>query len=399
MTAASPTSTPATTTPATTTPAGGADHPSGVGGETRARGREARSAPLLTPARRTALVLLALGGMLVVSVAVCVALGPVNVPVDAQLRVIWAHLSGREPAAADARFDAIVWNLRLPRVLLGALAGAGLAVVGAVLQALLRNPLADPFILGTSYSAGVGAVTVTLAGSSIAGVYTLSAGAFTGAAAATALLFLLAGRGPEGGTARLLLAGVALSFIAQSITNLIVLIGDDSGGQAARAVLFWLMGGLGGARWTSLVVVACVLALTLPMLGLTARTLDALMMGEQTAASIGVEPGRVRVRLFLITSLMTGSLVAVCGGIGFVGLMMPLFTRLLLRTAENARVLPVCALLGAIFLVWADLLARMVIQPAELPVGLVTALVGGPLFLWMLLRRGSRGGIGFGALR
>ncbi|MGW4425068.1 FecCD family ABC transporter permease [Streptosporangium sp. NPDC004631] len=337
---------------------------------------------------RTRYLVPALIAALLASVIAGIALGPVRVPLDSLLRVLWAVLGGSPLAAEDIRHNAIVWQIRLPRVLLGVLVGAGLAMIGTVLQALLRNPLADPFILGTSYGAGVGAVSVTLAGSAVAGIHTLSAGAFAGAVSATALVFALT---RAGGMTRLLLAGVAVAFIGQAVINLLVLFGDDSGGQAARQVLFWLMGGLGGARWTSLAIILALTVLTLPALALRARALDALLLGEQTAAGLGLRPGRLRGELFLLTSLLTGALVAVSGAIGFVGLMMPLFTRLLLRTSENARVLPVAALLGAIFLIWADLLARTIVAPAELPVGVVTALCGGPVFLWLLVRRGGDG--------
>ncbi|GAA2530992.1 MULTISPECIES: FecCD family ABC transporter permease [Streptomyces] len=334
--------------------------------------------------------------LLVASAAAGIVLGSFRVPLDAVARVAAAHLGGDPVSGPDVRYDAIVWQIRLPRVLLGVLVGAGLAMVGTVLQTLLRNPLADPFVLGTSYGAGVGAVSVTLGASALAGVYTLSAGAFAGALAATTVVFAVAQDHRGMGAARLLLAGVAVSFVGQAITNVLVLAGDDSGGQAARAVLFWLLGGLGGARWTSLTVVAVATCLATPFFLLRARALDALLLGEQTAASLGLRPARLRTELFVVTALLTGALVAVSGAIGFVGLMMPLFTRLLLRTSENARVLPVSALLGAVFLLWADLAARMVIAPAELPVGVVTALCGGPVFLWLLLRRGNAATTGLG---
>ncbi|MFF0598908.1 FecCD family ABC transporter permease [Streptomyces antibioticus] len=327
--------------------------------------------------------------LLLVSAVAGLVIGSFHVPPAAVVRVVAAHLGGDPVTGADARYDAIVWQLRLPRVLLGVLVGAGLAMVGTVLQTLLRNPLADPFVLGTSYGAGVGAVSVTLGTSALAGVYTLSAGAFTGALAATAVVFTVAQAHRGTGAARLLLAGVAVAFVGQAATNVLVMVGDDSGGQAARAVLFWLMGGLGGARWTSLTVIVAATAAALPYFLLRARALDALLLGEQTAASLGLRPGRLRTELFVVSALLTGALVAVSGAIGFVGLMMPLFTRLLLRTSENARVLPVAALLGAVFLLWADLAARLVLAPAELPVGVVTALCGGPVFLWLLLRRGG----------
>ncbi|MFF0300517.1 FecCD family ABC transporter permease [Streptomyces sp. NPDC004562] len=334
--------------------------------------------------------------LLVASAVAGIVLGSFQVPPAAVVRVLAAHLGGDPVSGPDVRYDAIVWGIRLPRVLLGALVGAGLAMVGTVLQTLLRNPLADPFVLGTSYGAGVGAVSVTLGASALAGVYTLSAGAFAGALAATAVVFAVAQAHRGTGAARLLLAGVAVSFVGQAITNVLVLAGDDSGGQAARAVLFWLLGGLGGARWTSLVVVAAATCLALPLFLLRARALDALLLGEQTAASLGLRPSRLRTELFVVTALLTGALVAVSGAIGFVGLMMPLFTRLLLRTSENARILPVAALLGAVFLLWADLAARVVIAPAELPVGVVTALCGGPVFLWLLLKRGGSATTGLG---
>ncbi len=285
----------------------------------------------------------------------------------------------------------IVWEIRFPRVLLGGLVGAGLAVVGATMQALVRNPLADPYLLGVSSGASLGAVAVLLLGITWFGVFSLSIAAFLGALLAFTCVYVLARHGGRVTTTRLILAGVAVAYVLGALTDFMIYKAPN--GESVRGVLFWLLGGLGSARWEFLGLPALVLAAATILLVLQARSLNALSVGEETAATLGVDTNRFRQGIFALTSLLTGTLVAVSGGIGFVGLMMPHIVRLFVG-ADHRRLLPVSVLVGAIFLIWVDVLARIIVAPQELPIGIITALLGAPFFIWLMWR--SSGGFGNG---
>jgi iron complex transport system permease protein len=323
---------------------------------------------------------------LALTVVVAVGTGPVPIP----MARVWRIVASRWlPALDDGSWTAaqlqIVWQVRLPRVLLAAVVGAGLSVVGTTLQALVRNPLADPYVLGITSGAAVGAVTVILLGWSAFGVYSLSASAFLGALAAFGLVFAMAQRHGRISPVRLVLAGVAVSYLLSAVTSFLIFWADTDGIKA-RSVLFWLLGGLGGARWSFLGLPAVAVAAGTAVLAVQARRLNALVMGDETATSLGVPVERFRRQLFVLASLLTAVMVAVSGGVGFVGLMMPHVCRLLVGP-DHRRVLPVAALGGAIFLVWADVAARTVAAPEELPLGIVTAIAGAPFFLWLIRRR------------
>lgn len=279
--------------------------------------------------------------------------------------------------------DSIVWHLRAPRVLLGALVGAGLALVGTALQAVTRNPLADPHLLGVSSGAAFGAVIVVLYLGEFAGLLSLPLAAFVGALASMLLVLAIASRSGRLQSDRLLLAGVAVSFVMMAASNLLLYLGNP---HAASSVLFWMLGGLGLARWELLWLPALCLALALAVLLGLGRALNALMAGEQSAVSLGLDPRRVRLLVFVVASLLTGVLVSLSGAIGFVGLMLPHVARFLVG-AEHRRVLPVAALLGALFLVWVDVAARTWLAPQDLPIGIVTAAIGGAFFVALLRRR------------
>ena len=338
---------------------------------------------------RTTLVVAGLSFGLLATLTLAVMIGSVPIPPGRVWQIILHHIL---PGLFDGDWpisqDQIVWQIRLPRVLLGAFVGASLAVVGATLQAIVRNPLADPYVFGITSGASVGAVVVILFGITTFGVYSLSAAAFLGALMALVLVYGLAQRAGQLSPIRLILAGVAISYVLSAITSFIIFQSDTAASGALRAVLFWLLGGLGGARWSYLALpAACVGAGTFYLV-LHARHLNALLFGDETAMSLGIDANRLRKRLFTLTALLTGVTVAVSGGIGFVGLMMPHIVRLLVGS-DHRRVLPVSALLGAIFLIWVDVLARTLVAPEELPIGIITALTGGPFFVWLLRRRQS----------
>lgn len=330
-----------------------------------------------------ALVVVLLGSM-----AVAVSLGAATVPLADVRRLIWAALGNGTIACEDFSTYSILWDLRVPRVLLAALVGAGLAIAGVACQALVRNPLADPFILGISSGASVGAsfvvTTGVVAGLGVAGT---AGAAFVTAVLASILVYLLS-RTPDGALhpVRLVLTGVVLAFAFQGLAGAIVFF--DPVGDAARSVMFWLLGGLGGAQWSVLPLVAATVVAGAVVTGRLAGTLDVLAQGDEAASALGLDPHRARRALFLVIVVLTSVLVAVAGTVGFVGLVVPHAVRMIVGPAHR-RVLLLAPLVGAVLLVWVDLLSRLLVAPRELPLGIVTAVVGVPVFVVLLRRRGG----------
>ncbi len=335
---------------------------------------------------RLATSVVVLSAVLVVSVVVGIALGPTTVPLADVLRYLGKAVVGGTIRADEVTDYSIVWHVRAPRVLLAAVVGAGLSLVGVAVQALVRNALADPFVLGISSGASVGATAVVVFGLFASlGVLALSTAAFLGALGATVLVYLAA-RSRLGLTPlRLVLTGVALAYAFQAVMSVLVFLSPN--GQAAQTVLFWLLGSLGAATWASLPLAGiAVLAAAVALLR-NATALDVLSMGDETAASLGTDANLARRWLFGLTAVVTGLLVAVSGSIGFVGLVLPHVVRMVVGSGHR-RVLVVAPLAGACFLVWVDLLARTLFAPEELPLGVITALIGVPVFLVVMRRRG-----------
>ncbi|MFD5830989.1 FecCD family ABC transporter permease [Lentzea sp. NPDC060358] len=320
---------------------------------------------------------------LAVSTVLATGVGPVGVPAGEVLRVLAHHLGGGADTGAAA--DLIVWSIRFPRVLLGAVVGAGLALAGAVVQGVVRNPVADPYLLGLSHGASVGAVLVLTTGAAVLGALTLPATAFAGATAAMAVVLVMARHRGRLLPMRLVLVGVAFGHLFAGVTSFMLARTDSSAAQ--QQIIFWMLGGLSGARWATLPVTAAVVAGVTALLLLRARRLNALVLGEEAGAALGVNASRLRWYLLVLTTLLTGTVVAVSGGIGFVGLIVPHLARMLVG-ADHRRMLPVTALLGAVFLLWADVAARILIAPAELPIGILTAFLGVPFFLLVMRARG-----------
>ncbi|MCX5182757.1 iron ABC transporter permease [Streptomyces sp. NBC_00268] len=330
----------------------------------------------------TRLLLMTGGGLvaLLASVAVAVTIGPADISTGDVWASVAAHLGFGDSTLAPLR-DGIVWNLRMPRTLLAAVCGAGLAVCGAVMQSLLRNPLADPFVLGVSSGASTGAVAVVVLGVG-GGAVSLSAGAFLGALLSFVLVLLLShilGDSVD----RVVLSGVAVMQLFSALTSFIVLTSADA--ETTRGVLFWMLGSLTSADWDQVLLCTVALAVVLLVCLGHARTLDAFAFGEETAASLGVRVARTRLILLCVTALLTAALVSCAGAIGFVGLVLPHATRALTGSG-HARLLPVTALTGAVFMVWVDTVARTVLDPQEVPVGVVTSLIGVPAFVAVLYR-------------
>jgi iron complex transport system permease protein len=322
---------------------------------------------------------LALTALLLASLVLAVTFGPADIAPSEVWQTIGYHLGLVAENPVGRLRDAIIWELRLPRVLTAAAVGAGLALCGAVMQALTRNPLADPYLLGLSSGASLGAVAFLLLGAALL----MPLGAFLGAGAAMALTLLvtqlLGGATPT----RAILAGICISALAAAATSFLIF--WSATGDSYREILSWLMGSLSGVVWSEALLVLAVLALAgLPIL-LSGRALDAFAFGDTAAATLGVDIARLRWLLLGGTALLTGVLVSIGGAIGFVGLIVPHVVRLM--TGSRHRVLlPLAMLLGASFMIWTDTAARSLFAPRELPVGIITALLGAPIFLAVLLR-------------
>lgn len=286
-------------------------------------------------------------------------------------------------AASEQQLHTILWNIRAPRIVLAALVGAGLAIAGAVMQAIVRNVLADPYIVGIHSGASCGAAAIIL-GTAGASTLALQGGAFVGAAVASVVVFALARSAGTFTAIRILLAGVAVGYALSALTSFMVFASDSP--ESSRSVMFWLLGSLGLARWdSSLVLLAILLLVTATFLWLLGPKLDALNLGDSTALSLGIRPARFRAVLLTLLCLLIGAVVAMSGAIGFVGLVVPHLARRLVGSSHRA-MLPVAALLGAILVVCADIIARVLLAPQEIPIGIITALIGTPM-LFVLIRK------------
>lgn len=326
----------------------------------------------------TAGVLLVLAALLVAMTA-GVAIGEMTIPMKTTVAAVTNRL-GLTDIDVPRIQEAVIWDYRLSRSLVAAFCGAGLALSGAILQSLLRNPLAEPYVLGISAGASTGAVSVMLLGFG-AGAISLSAGAFAGALIAFAFVVMLAsGRQTAD---RTILAGVAASQLFNALTSYIV--STSANAEQARSVMFWLLGSFAGVRWPDVALAASVVSVGLVVCIWHSRALDAFTFGEDAARSLGIAVQRVRVLLLLVTALMTATMVSMVGAIGFVGLVIPHAARFIVGPG-HMRLLPACALVGALFMVVADIVSRIIIAPQVLPIGVVTALVGVPFFSVILYR-------------
>lgn len=319
------------------------------------------------------------------SFVISLTFGSVDYAATDVWQVVAAHLGLAENTAGKT-IDSIVWELRAPRGILSLIIGAGLALAGVTMQTLVRNPLADPYLLGVSSGASVGATAVITIGIfSSFGLYALSAGALVGALGATATVYLITLA--QGGLTplRLILTGVVASSAFSALSSFLVFKSPDA--RAAQGVMFWMLGSVVGAQWDRLLLPALVVLVAFIALMLLSNPLDAMAAGPDTAAALGIHVGRLRQVLFFIQALLVGAMVAVAGGIGFVGLVIPHLARMLVGSLHR-RLLPISMVLGALFVVWVDVIARIAAPPQEIPLGVVTGVLGAPLFL-LLMGRGS----------
>jgi iron complex transport system permease protein len=342
--------------------------------------------------RRYRLTIAALAAALVAAILVAVAVGAVWISPLTTLRVFaWKlHLTGR-PAGLPLSTEIILLQLRLPRVALAVLVGAGLGVSGLVFQGLFRNPLADPAVIGVSSGAALAAIVVIVLGAgAAAGGLLVSGAAFVGALATAFLVYRLARVGPAVQVATLLLAGIAIAATISSVMSLVM----SFSGEQIRSIYFWLLGGLSARGWSSVEAVVPFLAVGIVAAAFLVRDMNLVALGEERAAQLGVEVPRFKRRAIAVGAVLAAAAVSVAGVIGFVGLMTAHVLRLIVG-ADHRRLLPAVLLGGPLFLVLADLAARTVIAPEELPLGAMTALIGAPFFLWLLRRqRGRVPGVG-----
>lgn len=320
--------------------------------------------------------------LLLACVVLAVVIGEIRIsPLVAWQTVLkrlgWAHYD------LPAIQEGVIWNYRLSRALVAACCGAGLALCGVILQSLLRNPLAEPYILGVSAGASTGAVLVIVLGLGTASIG-LSGGAFLGALAAFGMVGFLASKvGGAGNTDRIILAGVACAQLFNALTSYIVT--SSANAEQMRSVMFWLLGDMGGVRWPDFHLLLAISLAGLALAMYFARTMDALIFGEDAASALGISVQRVRLILFGATALITAAIVSVVGAVGFVGLVIPHIARFLLGPL-HARLIPAAFMMGAIFMVCADIASRTLVQHQILPIGVVTALVGAPVFAFILYK-------------
>ena len=325
---------------------------------------------------------------LFVSILFSITLGPLSVSMTDAWRVVAFKLGlSSTPEGVTLLEQNAIWELRMPRALLAAVVGAALAICGAVLQSLLRNGLADPYLLGISSGASAGAVVVVLTASTAAS-FVMASGALVGALAAFSLVLLLAWAAGNGNH-NIILAGVAITQLFSALTSFLIMFSADA--NTTRGVLFWMLGSLASSSWQTVALSAAIFAVSFVVLFCHSTALDAFTFGADSAASLGINVKRVRMVVIGVASLLAATIVSSSGAIGFVGLVLPHAARLMVGTGHR-RVLPVSAALGAILLVWVDALGRTVAVPVEIPVGVITALVGVPLFIALLIKqgRGSR---------
>ncbi|ALG48765.1 iron ABC transporter permease [Clostridium perfringens] len=322
------------------------------------------------------------------SIILGISFGAVDIPPYDVYRVFLYKVFGIKIGNLDeilnsTLFD-IIWGVRMPRVLLGAFAGMALAMVGVIMQATIQNPLGDPYILGLSSGASLGATFSILIGfSGVLSSFGAPLGAFLGALIASIFVYFLAKIGGRITPFKMILAGMVISSICSSLTSLIIFLSKDN--EGIRTVNFWMMGSLAGAQWSNIVLPIAISVIPLIYFFTQYRNLNLMVLGDETSITLGLNIEKHRKIYMILSSLITGVIVSVCGTIGFVGIMIPHIVRLIFGT-DHKTLLPFSALVGAIFLIWADVIARCAINNMELPIGIITSVIGAPFLLWLMVK-------------
>ena len=324
--------------------------------------------------------------ILFLSIGFAVTIGSVDIRIKEVYQVILYKLLniGDSSIGTGAVAD-VVWLIRMPRIVLAIAVGVGLSVVGIVMQAIVKNPLADPYILGVSSGASLGATLAVVLGiGSSFGSNSLGIMGFIGAFGVSILVLIISNIGGRSNSIKLLLAGMALSSVCSSFSSFLVYISDDS--QKLKTITFWLMGSLAGAKWNEIVIIMPIIILGVIFFMTQYRTLNLMLLGDEVSITLGTDLHKFRIIYLVITSLMIGLLVYVSGMIGFVGLIIPHIVRMIFGT-DHKKIIPISALLGAIILIWADVLSRALIKGTEIPIGIVISIIGSPLFVWLMIKK------------
>ncbi|MFX0549510.1 FecCD family ABC transporter permease [Hathewaya histolytica] len=328
-----------------------------------------------------------------ISIIYAITYGSVHINASWVWKIVSNKIINREVFAIvwPSSMENIIWDLRLPRVILAALVGAGLSISGLLMQALTKNSLADPYVLGISSGASTGAVSAILLGAfSYFGQYGVAVGAFLGSLLSTILVFRIANLKNRFTTTRLILTGVAVGSMSSAITNFIVFRSKNA--QKLYSAMFWMTGSLAGSQWSFILPTFLVLFISIILAFILNKSLDAMLLGEDVAMTLGVSTRTVRKVIIILSTLLTGIMVSVSGIIGFVGLIIPHMARSIVGSSHK-KLIPLVSLIGAIFLVWADVFARVLVSSEELPIGVVTSFLGAPFFLWLIRKsRYSFGG-------
>lgn len=335
----------------------------------------------------TALGMGLLVGLFIASGA-ALSLGAVDIPIRSVIPILFDHLGGETPDNVAQVSDAVVWQIRSPRLVLGLLVGAGLGVSGALLQGVFRNPLAEPSIIGVSGGASVGAIACIITGANFFGSRTISVSAFLGALVTTLLVYMLSRSNGTTQTVTLVLIGIAVGLITQALSGLMTSVADT---DELRSIVFWSLGSLSGATWKTVGITAPLIVCGVVLAMTQATDLDLLALGDRQASDLGVNVDKVRAIVLCLSALLTGAAVAVAGIVGFVGLVVPHLLRLS-SGPRHRSLLPLSILGGALLVTAADLLARLAAEPAELPLGVVTALLGGPYLVYLIRRNAGQDG-------
>lgn len=338
-----------------------------------------------------ALLIAALIMITIISVGIAVSIGQVRIPLAESYRILLTKLTGFQWGATPIEagsFTDIIWQIRFPRVLMAMFIGAGLALCGAVMQAAVQNPLADPYILGISSGASLGATFAILIGFGAIGWIGqtgVAFWAFAGAMGASLLVLTLAGIRGKMTSVKLVLAGMVINALCSAFSNFIIYFANNA--EGIKTVTFWTMGSLAASGWNKLPLVGIVVLVAILFFLLQSRVLNTMLLGDEAAVTLGINLSVYRRLYMLLTALVTGVMVASCGMIGFVGLIIPHIVRGLVGS-DHRKVMPVSVLFGAIFLIWTDVIARSLISSVELPIGIITAMIGAPMFMYMLVKKG-----------
>ncbi len=326
------------------------------------------------------------------SIGCSVSIGQVHIPLQETFRILLYKISSTRLGTLDGisqtSFADIIWYIRLPRALMSLLIGAGLAMCGVVMQASVQNPLADPYILGISSGGALGATFAILIGFGISGVLGqvgIALWAFIGAFLAAFFVIIISGIGGKVTSTKIVLAGMVINALCNAFSNFIVYFANNA--EGIKTVTFWTMGSLASATWNKIPLVSISVIFATIFFLMQGRILNTMMMGNETAVTLGISLNRYLRIYTLVSALVTGIMVANCGTIGFVGLIIPHMVRGVVGSDHN-KLLPVSILFGSVFLIWADIIARTLIAQSELPIGIITALIGAPLFMYMLVKKG-----------